>query len=1590
MSPESLSHGPRSVGAAGSDDASDVEVARVLESYLAALDAGLPADPRRLLENHPDLADRLRACLRVLQVAEQAAQEVTSAPGVLPGRPIAALPQGSGTQISSLSTLDFGPGEPPHIVLHEPAEEREPLLKPRSTEMPAPGGASLGRYQLQGEIARGGMGAILKGRDVDLGRDLAIKVLLEAQRDNPEVVRRFVEEAQIGGQLQHPGIVPVYELGAFPDRRPYFAMKLVKGRTLASLLQERAGRGSLLPSPRPVGERVAEGRVRGIRVGRGSPDPAHRPTEGLPPTHDDLPRFLSIFEAVCQTMAYAHARGVIHRDLKPSNIMVGSFGEVQVMDWGLAKVLPVGGVADEARGEAAQQTVIMTVRSGSAGSGSQSQAGSVLGTPSYMAPEQARGEVERIDERADVFGLGAILYEILTGRPPYAGSTREEIRARAARGDLADARGRLEACGADAELIGLARDCLAAELDQRPRSAGEVARRISGYLAGVQERLQAAELARVEAQTRAEEAQARAVIERSRRRRTVALAASVLGLVLLAGGGWTYLTRQRQAQLARIDRALNRAEVLYTEAQQAGDDPARWITARDAAQAVEGLLIDAPDEPTRRHMTALVREVTQAAVAAETDQKLLAKLVDIRSAKADDLDGSMTDMDYANAFTEAGIDTAALSPAEVGAKIRARPATVRVALAAALDDWAAVRRGKRGDKAGAQRLTEVASPADPDPWRNRLRHALQAASKRERLADLKDLAKSARVEEMPAVSLNQLGAALRDAGELTGAEGVLREAQRRHPGDVWLNYNLAECLERLARCDEAIRYYMAARSLRPETAHDLAHALEAKGEADQAIGVFQDLARLRPKEARHLACLGRALRSRGRKQEADAVLDAAIAAARAAVTLQPGRPLAHFHLSLALSYRGKLDEAIAECREAIRLKPDLPGAHSNLGEGLLEQGKLAEAIAEFRAALRLKPDFTQAHSSLGFALSEQGKLEEAIAECREAIRLEPDYAPAHGNLGGALRSQGKLEEAIAECREAIRLKPDLPGPHMNLGISLVKQGKLDEAIAEFRAALRLKPEDPKAHNNLGGALIYRGKLEEAIAEFRAALRLKPDHPDAHSNLGGALYYQGKLEEAIAEFRAALRLKPDYAEAHCNLGLALRDQGKLEAAIAEFRAALGLNPDDADAHSNLGRALHKVGKLEEAIAEFHAALRLKPDDADAHSSLGNALREQGKLDEAIAECRAAIDLKPNFPEARVNLGNALKDQGKLDEAIAEYRAAVRLKPGLAEARNNLGNELRDRGKLDEAIAEYRAALRFKPDFAPTHNNLSIALAIQGKLEEAIAECREALRLEPDLPEAHETFGNVLAMQGKIEGAIAEYHEALRLKPDSPTTHANFGRALRSRGEFREAIIEIRKACDLAKTNPLLTQRLERELTATEQTASLAARLPAVLAGDLKPADASETLGFAQLCYEKKLHGASARFWTEAFQTQPKLADEMQAGHRYNAACAAAMAGCGQGKDDPPLDEAAKARWRKQALDWLKADLAAWSKVLASGPPQARQHVAQTLQHWKADPDLAGLREPAALAKLPEAEQNACRALWAEVDALLAKARGDTAP
>lgn len=305
-----------------------------------------------------------------------------------------------------------------------------PPVNPTDVETPPPGRSASGmipsdamcaasRYELIGEIARGGMGVLLRAHDRLIGRELVIKLLRDELRGHATAERRFLREARINGQLQHPGIVPIYDVGRFPDGRPYLTMRYVYGRTLEAVLAARSSADS------------------------------------------DHSQLLRIFERVCETVAYAHAKGVIHRDLKPANVMVSGFGQVRVLDWGLAKV--VGEPPEPWDGEP-----VLTP------SAFLTQFGAAIGTPAFIPPEQASGECALWNERSDVFGLGGILCEIFTGQPPYIGETMPAIWAKARAGDLREAHERLRNCGADSAWVQLAIACLAPNPDDRPRSAEEV------------------------------------------------------------------------------------------------------------------------------------------------------------------------------------------------------------------------------------------------------------------------------------------------------------------------------------------------------------------------------------------------------------------------------------------------------------------------------------------------------------------------------------------------------------------------------------------------------------------------------------------------------------------------------------------------------------------------------------------------------------------------------------------------------------------------------------------------------------------------------------------------------------------------------------------------------------------------------------------------------------------------------------------------------------------------------------------------------------------------------------------------------------
>jgi serine/threonine-protein kinase len=841
--------------------------------------------------------------------------------------------------------------EEPDRLLDRPAWQATrdtEVYPPRSTAGPAPAvhqPAQAGRVHLLGEIARGGMGVVLRGHDPEIQRELAVKVILPEHQNNPELLRRFVGEARLAGQLQHPGIVPVHDVGQLADGRPFFSMKLIQGRTLADLLAERA-------------------------------NPRH-----------DLPRFLRYFEAVCQAVGFAHSRGVIHRDLKPANVMVGAFGEVQVMDWGLAKQLRIADCglqiaeekadADESSAASNPQSAIRNPQSEQS---AETRPGTVIGTPGYLAPEQARGLAG--DQRTDVYGLGAILCEILTGTQPCHGVGLFTHLEQAREGDVSAATEHLDHCGADPELIRLAKDCLQASSACRPADGSAVAARMAEYLAGVQERLRCAEIGQARAEARVEG-------ERTRRRLAVGLAAALLAVVAL-GCGTLLLVQRHQAEQsrerARRQQAAESALSRSADLQQQG----RWGEALAVLEPLRQRLDDRDGQ--------LGHDVRQAVAELE----LVGRLEKIRLGAATTTGMSFAraraDRAFESAFRAAGLGGPDEPAAVVAQRVRA--STVRAALVAALDAWAAI----TVDRRRLDWALSVAQSADqPGDWGRRLR------ASRADPAALKVLAREAPIHRLSPHLLFTLASAMDKEPEATP---LLRQAQMQHPGDFWLTFFLAQRLHLEGHLAEAAGFYRAALAVRPDT-----------------VAVLVNL---------------------GNVLQAQKKLDEACACYRRAIALDPKASLPHNNLGNALKAGGQLDEAIACYRKATLLDPKDALPHYNLGLALKAKGKLDEAIECYQRTIALDRKHADAYAGLGNALKAKGKLDEAIECYRKALQLGPKDAMHYCRLGTALNISFRLDEAVACLRKAIAIDPNLPEAHCNLGHALARRGDFAEALTMFR------------------------------------------------------------------------------------------------------------------------------------------------------------------------------------------------------------------------------------------------------------------------------------------------------------------------------------------------------------------------------------------------------------------------------------------------------------------------------------------------------------------------------------------------------------
>jgi tetratricopeptide (TPR) repeat protein/serine/threonine protein kinase len=954
----------------------------------------------------------------------------------------------------------------------------EDLCATRMSTVGQPTSAGL-RFRIVRPHAKGGLGQVSVAVDGELNREVALKEIQERYADDPQRRQRFLLEAEITGGLEHPGVVPVYGLGHYTDGRPYYAMRFVRGDSLKEAIA--AFHRADVPG-RDVGERALAFRS-----------------------------LLGRFVAMCNALAYAHSRGVLHRDLKPGNVMLGQYGETLVVDWGLAKVV---GRNDPGSGEGEA-----TLRPASGSGLAATLAGSAVGTPAFMSPEQAAGRLEELGPASDIYGLGASLYALLTGQPPVSGADAGEILGKVRRGAVLPARQVKRSVPAALEAV--CQKALALRPEERYESARALADDVDYWLAD-------------EPVSAYREPWRQRAGRWMRRHRTAvtALAAGLLAVLAVGGVAWWLVTEEQAARLrqeARLERAerekaeeraertrqaeaeLRRAVEKRSEARLAAPgDRSKWNEAFAAVKRAEGLLAGGnADGRLRARAQQLLREME-----AETrDRRLLARLDEARlqlaaAGKEGGFDYAGASARYVEAFREDGLDILQSDLRSAARRLKRR--AIKAELVAGLDDWA----DSTPEAKVRHRLLALIAHVDPHPASFRWRWRKARANRPELLK----LISAPEVRKLSASDLARLGRQLRAAKGASQAVEFLRQGWARYPGDFWINFELALALDQLEKppLGEVIRFYTAALAIRPRSAtvyYNLGNTLAGQ----------QDL-------------------------------KGAIAAYRKAIDINPRYAKAYYNLGKALAGQQDLKGAIAAYRKAIDINPRYAKAYYNLGVALAGQQDLKGAIAAFRKAIDINPRDALAHNNLGVALAGKKDQKGAIAAYRKAIDINPRDALAYYNLGNALAGKKDQKGAIAAYRKAIEINPRLAQAYQSLGVALKAQQDLKGAIAAYRKAIEINPRNADAYNNLGLALKAQQDLKGAIVAYRKAIEINPRLAPAYQSLGVALADQQDQKGAIAAFRKAIDIDRRYSLAHFALGMALQSQGEFAQALVSFKEA----------------------------------------------------------------------------------------------------------------------------------------------------------------------------------------------------------------------------------------------------------------------------------------------------------------------------------------------------------------------------------------------------------------------------------------------------
>ncbi len=750
-------------------------------------------------------------------------------------------------------------------------------------------GTVIGPYKLLQQIGEGGMGTVFMAQQTQPVQRKVALKVIKPGMDSRQVIARFEAERQALALMDHPNIAKVLDAGATPAGRPYFVMELVKGMPITRYCDEH----HLTPRQR-----------------------------------------LDLFLPVCQAVQHAHQKGIIHRDLKPSNVLVALYdGQPvpRVIDFGVAK----------AAGQSLTDKTLVT------------GFGVIVGTLEYMSPEQAELNNQDIDTRSDIYSLGVLLYELLTGSPPFSRKDLEKAgmlemlrvireqepakpstKLSTAEGlpTLAANRGTEPAKLARlvrGELDWIVMKALEKDRSRRYETANGFAMDLQRYLA--------------DEPVLACPPSVGYRLRKFARRNKVALAIAglVLGFTALLGGGVGWAIHERSARVsrtaARVEEALAESAERYRQ---------RKLPDALAAVRRAQALLDAGDVSAelRERVGRRRRDLEFAFHAEEADLQRSGAMM------GTGWDSRAATRFFGKAFRDHGIDVETLPTAEAARRVGA--SLIRDHLIGALDQWAsyAIVAPELKD-----RLHAVANAADDDPWRQRLR----AGARTDREA-LRQLAAAPDVDGQSPARLQLLAQYLGNQGDYETAVRLMLRAQRRYPGDFWINFRLGYCLGRILpfRQNEALCYMTAAVALRPESpgARVMLGMFLRSRSVDEAAAAYQEAIRLQPTYAEAHQLLGRLRMVEGKDPAG------ALASFTRAIELSPGSARGWTLRSAAYRMLGEPAKALADANAAVAAEPKEPTAWYFRAEVFRALGERDKAIADYSQAIALQPDYVLART----------------------------------------------------------------------------------------------------------------------------------------------------------------------------------------------------------------------------------------------------------------------------------------------------------------------------------------------------------------------------------------------------------------------------------------------------------------------------------------------------------------------------------------------------------------------------------------------------------------------------------------------------